>query len=115
MDHPEDALEDRAEDDQDTDDLYPARSRAGAAPDEHEQDEGYLGRSVPLVEVRRHVPARRDDARYGKRRVSQCSPRRRPIVPLEDQHTPHEEDRRHDDPRYASSSRSSTTSERRRV
>src|SRR5918997_2851332 len=60
----EDVLEDRAEDDQDTDDLYPARSRAGAAPDEHEQDEGYLGRSVPLVEVRHHVPARRDDARY---------------------------------------------------
>ena len=54
VDHPEDVLEDRAEDDEDADHLDPARRRTGASSDEHEQDEGDLGGRVPLVEISRY-------------------------------------------------------------
>src|SRR5918995_4409228 len=98
MDHPEDVLEDRAEDNEDADDLDPARCRTGASPDEHEQDEGDLGCRVPPVEVSRYKSRRGNYAGYRERRVPERPAPGVPVVAFQNEDPPHEDRSRRDDP-----------------
>src|SRR3954447_420679 len=85
VDHPEYVLQDRAEDDEDADDLDPARGRPRASPDEHKQDEDDFCGRIPLVEVDRYEPRRGDDTRDGERRVPERGAPRISVVALEDE------------------------------
>src|SRR5215210_6890496 len=98
MDHPEDVLEDRAKDDEDTDDLDPAGGRTGASPDEHQQDEGDLGARVPLIEVGRYESRGGDDAGDCERRVSEGRAPGVPVLASKNEDAPHEDRGRRDDP-----------------
>ena len=91
--HPKDILEDCTEDDDNPDHLYSPGSGAGAASDEHEEDQRDLGSRLPRVEVRGDEPRRGDDARHRERRVPECPERGVGVTSLEDQHAPNEEDR----------------------